>query len=761
MLCTFALPTFAQTTAYSVQWQVAGTDAPYPVSTVMNPAPRLYDGNVGDTGTGYSAGSVFVLWDMGGSVSISGFQTQFTGADYKQLAFYSTDGTNWIALSNPVSGSKQTFSPVTARYVQFLLLGNSSVTVTDTRLYDGSGALILGPGQMLPPVAPTGLTATGGGGQVTLTWNPVPGAASYNVYRGTTSGSETLLISGITQTSFTDISASPGTMYFYTVTAVNAAGESPPAGETSVQAATVPAGYVWTKTDVHGNITSQSPVYSGGSGATDNVGNPVPFALNGTTYGGTGFLQATYPPTVQTLDLVGPLTATFTWYNGGDPTAVPPPSVIITQTSTVSYNVNSGQGYLNNGMGASGTFDPYTYSLSGVLYTEKDNPGRSFPVTTPNILEAKPTTDGTDGCGGLNASVAWSVSVSPVTLILNGTTPAPPRRGPQLPPYILIGQGCTSQWGGIPNITNANYAYNWTAPTGTTFQVWSPKTPPLPPPPATPTTPANPGASYFVGGPGPLTNPTAHWYWNDLSNTQEKVSGSVTVTPPAGQGAAFTISATKPVSVEVPTWTASNIVGVGYIGTDPQSVLGIFAGPTLGMISQNYDAGSNWKGYVGISSDFADTGTWQYAQIVSPGEYETPERGTQEQSTETGLTGLDDVFPYGTPHDTGGSFVVDGDSPNFPVFDTYSHVSLDDAFATYLMFQPPVAPTAPAGDVQWVPLAESSWNTNFSALRPGTKHWADFPAGTSVGSVGLIHDFQRTTTHPTWTVRIDNSTVFP
>ena len=43
------------------------------------------------------------------------------------------------------------------------------------------------------PGAPTGLTATAGTSQVSLAWNAVSGATSYNLYRGTTSGGETLL----------------------------------------------------------------------------------------------------------------------------------------------------------------------------------------------------------------------------------------------------------------------------------------------------------------------------------------------------------------------------------------------------------------------------------------------------------------------------------------------------------------------------------------------------------------------------------------
>jgi len=79
------------------------------------------------------------------------------------------------------------------------------------------------------PVAVTGLTATAGGGQVTLRWNgSATGATSYNVYRSTTSGGETLLASGIIGTSYTDTAVTNGTPYFYEVAAVDGTGCPPP-----------------------------------------------------------------------------------------------------------------------------------------------------------------------------------------------------------------------------------------------------------------------------------------------------------------------------------------------------------------------------------------------------------------------------------------------------------------------------------------------------------------------------------------------------
>ncbi len=97
-----------------------------------------------------------------------------------------------------------------------------------------AGIEVLTPSQGVP-ATPTGVTATAGTNQVSLSWSASSGATSYNVYRSTSSGGEgtTPYYSGLTSTGYTDTTVTDGTKYYYKIAAVNSSGTSGQSSEVS------------------------------------------------------------------------------------------------------------------------------------------------------------------------------------------------------------------------------------------------------------------------------------------------------------------------------------------------------------------------------------------------------------------------------------------------------------------------------------------------------------------------------------------------
>jgi autotransporter-associated beta strand protein len=143
-----------------------------------------------------------------------------------------------ITLGNNITGT--TYTDVTTNngstYSYTVAASNAGGTSAN------STATSAVPVATAPATAPTGVSATPGNLQVSLSWSAVTGAVGYVLQRATTSGGPYTYITSVSETTYVDSAIfplSPNTTYYYIVTAVNSGGSSP--NSTQVSATTAPA----------------------------------------------------------------------------------------------------------------------------------------------------------------------------------------------------------------------------------------------------------------------------------------------------------------------------------------------------------------------------------------------------------------------------------------------------------------------------------------------------------------------------------------
>ena len=163
-----------------------------------------------------------------------------------------------------------------------------------------------------PPDIPTNIRASAGDNQVTVSWDNVTGATSYNVYYGTATGVTTASTKVTGATSPNAISGLlNGTTYFFVVTAVNGDGESavsfeasatpsatPPPAAPSLTSATAGNAKVTLVWGTVTGATSYNVYYGTATGVTKATGTPVngvtsPYDVTGLTNGTPYFFIVT------------------------------------------------------------------------------------------------------------------------------------------------------------------------------------------------------------------------------------------------------------------------------------------------------------------------------------------------------------------------------------------------------------------------------------------------------------------------------------
>ncbi|TJY44475.1 alpha-amylase [Cohnella pontilimi] len=89
-----------------------------------------------------------------------------------------------------------------------------------------SAVMMLSDGTLSVVLTPSGLQASGGNSSVSLTWDAVPGADSYVVYRAPIEGGQVQQIGTASTPAYIDTNIVNGTKYYYAVSAVKGTGES-------------------------------------------------------------------------------------------------------------------------------------------------------------------------------------------------------------------------------------------------------------------------------------------------------------------------------------------------------------------------------------------------------------------------------------------------------------------------------------------------------------------------------------------------------
>lgn len=198
-------------------------------------APTITLGTTATTGGTFAAATYY--WKVTATTAAFG-QTAGSNEISAAIAANGTQVINWTAITNATGFKVYRGTAAGAENVLVATLGSvttytdtgtagTSVTVPTT---NASGTFYWkitaknGSGESMPS-AEVSATVTAVQAEP-LSWAAVPTATSYNVYRGTSAGSENVLVANVTTTSYTDVGAAGSTA-------------SPPAASTFATAVTV------------------------------------------------------------------------------------------------------------------------------------------------------------------------------------------------------------------------------------------------------------------------------------------------------------------------------------------------------------------------------------------------------------------------------------------------------------------------------------------------------------------------------------------
>ena len=199
----------------------------------------IFTGNINDIANGIFDGGVLPpaasapatptgLTAVGGTGQTTLSWTSVSNATSYNLYYATTSGvtkTSGTKITSATSPTVQTGLAAGTTYFFIVTAVNStSESAASAQVSAGTSST---PPLPTVPAAPTNVIATGGTTQVSLSWNAVSTATSYNVYYATTSGVTKSNGTKLTNTTSPAVQTglAAGTAYYYIVTAVNSVGE--------------------------------------------------------------------------------------------------------------------------------------------------------------------------------------------------------------------------------------------------------------------------------------------------------------------------------------------------------------------------------------------------------------------------------------------------------------------------------------------------------------------------------------------------------
>jgi mono/diheme cytochrome c family protein len=206
----------ANTTYYYIVTAVTGSSESSPSSQASATALALPVAPAGTSATA-SGTTVTVSW------------SPVTSAASYNIYWSLTSGvttTNGTKIANATSPAALTSLSANTTYYYIVTAVNGIGEGPASTQFSASTAAVTGD----VPAAPTGVTATAGYNQVIISWSPVAGAASYNIYWS----NDPMVMEGMSakitgvSSPYDNTGLDASTVYNYIVSAVNASGESLP-----------------------------------------------------------------------------------------------------------------------------------------------------------------------------------------------------------------------------------------------------------------------------------------------------------------------------------------------------------------------------------------------------------------------------------------------------------------------------------------------------------------------------------------------------